>query len=151
MDFKRNWSDVTLSLMSLPPLFLTDDIKCLYDWSIHFRQCCAVCFGLIGTWGWQGGSTKYNVNWGWLRRFRNDRDRRDLVSLWDSLFRIRLTYAPSCCGLLDCAIFIQVFVITFEISHGVTFWVPGYCTSWTIVSDLSMIDCCRWLVAVQQE
>lgn len=61
--------------------------QCTYKTeALHFRQCFVVCFGLIGTWGWQGGSTKYNVNWRWLRRFRNDRDRRDLVRLWCTLF-----------------------------------------------------------------
>lgn len=28
----------------------------------------------------QGGSKKYGVTWNWLRFFKNDRDRRDLIT-----------------------------------------------------------------------
>ncbi|KAG0554790.1 hypothetical protein KC19_12G119300 [Ceratodon purpureus] len=40
---------------------------------VHTGACIASVLG-------QGGSTKYHVNWRWLRRFKNDRDRRDLVT-----------------------------------------------------------------------
>ncbi|XP_024361602.1 chloride channel protein CLC-d [Physcomitrium patens] len=40
---------------------------------VHTGACIASVLG-------QGGSTKYNANWRWLRRFKNDRDRRDLVT-----------------------------------------------------------------------
>ncbi|KAJ7546444.1 hypothetical protein O6H91_08G040500 [Diphasiastrum complanatum] len=40
---------------------------------VHTGACIA---SLIG----QGGSTKHFVNWRWLRVFKNDRDRRDLVT-----------------------------------------------------------------------
>lgn len=40
---------------------------------VHTGACIA---SLVG----QGGSTKHYVNWRWLRVFKNDRDRRDLVT-----------------------------------------------------------------------
>ncbi|CAK9203106.1 hypothetical protein BDL97_14G008000 [Sphagnum fallax] len=40
---------------------------------VHTGACIASVLG-------QGGSTNYNVKWRWLRRFKNDRDRRDLVT-----------------------------------------------------------------------
>lgn len=40
---------------------------------VHTGACIASLLG-------QGGSTKYRLNWKWLRYFKNDRDRRDLVT-----------------------------------------------------------------------
>ncbi|CAM6082441.1 unnamed protein product [Calypogeia fissa] len=40
---------------------------------VHTGACIASILG-------QGGSTKYYVNWSWLAVFKNDRDRRDLVT-----------------------------------------------------------------------
>ncbi|KAG2718864.1 hypothetical protein I3760_03G240400 [Carya illinoinensis] len=40
---------------------------------VHTGACIASLLG-------QGGSKKYGLTWGWLRFFKNDRDRRDLVT-----------------------------------------------------------------------
>ncbi|EFJ09934.1 hypothetical protein SELMODRAFT_427560 [Selaginella moellendorffii] len=40
---------------------------------IHIGSCVAYFLG-------QGGSLRYHMNWRWLRVFKNDRDRRDLVT-----------------------------------------------------------------------
>lgn len=40
---------------------------------VHTGACIAAITG-------QGGSKKYKLTWGWLRFFKNDRDRRDLVT-----------------------------------------------------------------------
>ncbi|GMI97651.1 chloride channel G [Hibiscus trionum] len=40
---------------------------------VHIGSCIASLFG-------QGGSRKYGLTWKWLRFFKNDRDRRDLVT-----------------------------------------------------------------------
>lgn len=40
---------------------------------VHIGACIASIIG-------QGGSGKYHFTWGWLRYFKNDRDRRDLVT-----------------------------------------------------------------------
>lgn len=40
---------------------------------VHTGACVASILG-------QGGSRKYNLTWKWLRFFKNDRDRRDLVT-----------------------------------------------------------------------
>ncbi|XP_050212682.1 putative chloride channel-like protein CLC-g isoform X2 [Mercurialis annua] len=40
---------------------------------VHTGSCVASILG-------QGGSKKYNLTWKWLRYFKNDRDRRDLVT-----------------------------------------------------------------------
>ncbi|XP_042427985.1 putative chloride channel-like protein CLC-g [Zingiber officinale] len=40
---------------------------------VHTSSCIASILG-------QGGSRKYNLTWRWLRYFKNDRDRRDLVT-----------------------------------------------------------------------
>ena len=40
---------------------------------VHTGACIA---SLIG----QGGSRKYHLTWRWLRYFKNDRDRRDLIT-----------------------------------------------------------------------
>ncbi|KAE8682896.1 putative chloride channel-like protein CLC-g [Hibiscus syriacus] len=40
---------------------------------VHIGSCIASLFG-------QGGSRKYGLTWRWLRFFKNDRDRRDLVT-----------------------------------------------------------------------
>ncbi|PON59487.1 Chloride channel [Trema orientale] len=41
---------------------------------VHTGACIASILG-------QGGSKKYNLTWRWLRFFKNDRDRRDLVTI----------------------------------------------------------------------
>ncbi|KAM0886039.1 hypothetical protein ACQ4PT_029950 [Festuca glaucescens] len=41
---------------------------------VHTGACIAAIFG-------QGGSRKYGLTWRWLRYFKNDRDRRDLVTI----------------------------------------------------------------------
>lgn len=40
---------------------------------VHTGACIASLLG-------QGGSTKYHLTWKWLRYFKNDRDRRDLIT-----------------------------------------------------------------------
>ena len=40
---------------------------------VHTGACIANFLG-------QGGSQKYGLTWSWLRYFKNDRDRRDLVT-----------------------------------------------------------------------
>lgn len=40
---------------------------------VHTGSCIASLLG-------QGGSRKYHITWTWLRYFKNDRDRRDLVT-----------------------------------------------------------------------
>lgn len=40
---------------------------------VHTGACVASLLG-------QGGSKKYGLTWKWLRYFKNDRDRRDLVT-----------------------------------------------------------------------
>ena len=40
---------------------------------VHTGVCVAALLG-------QGGSKKYGLRWKWLRYFKNDRDRRDLVT-----------------------------------------------------------------------
>ena len=40
---------------------------------VHTGACIANILG-------QGGSRKYHLTWKWLRYFKNDRDRRDLVT-----------------------------------------------------------------------
>lgn len=40
---------------------------------VHTGACVAALLG-------QGGSKKYGLTWRWLRYFKNDRDRRDLVT-----------------------------------------------------------------------
>lgn len=40
---------------------------------VHTGACIASLLG-------QGGSKKYGLTWKWLRFFKNDRDRRDLVT-----------------------------------------------------------------------
>lgn len=40
---------------------------------VHTGACVAALLG-------QGGSKKYGLTWKWLRYFKNDRDRRDLVT-----------------------------------------------------------------------
>ena len=40
---------------------------------VHTGACVASLLG-------QGGSKKYGLTWKWLRIFKNDRDRRDLVT-----------------------------------------------------------------------
>jgi H+/Cl- antiporter ClcA len=40
---------------------------------VHTGACIA---NLLG----QGGSRKYHLTWNWLRYFKNDRDRRDLIT-----------------------------------------------------------------------
>ncbi|XBH95600.1 hypothetical protein VPH35_086139 [Triticum aestivum] len=41
---------------------------------VHTGACIAAIFG-------QGGSRRYGLTWRWLRYFKNDRDRRDLVTI----------------------------------------------------------------------
>ena len=41
---------------------------------VHTGACIASLLG-------QGGSKKYGLTWKWLRFFKNDRDRRDLVTI----------------------------------------------------------------------
>jgi chloride channel 7 len=41
---------------------------------VHIGACIASIFG-------QGGSQKYHLTCDWLRYFKNDRDRRDLVTI----------------------------------------------------------------------
>ena len=40
---------------------------------VHTGACIASLLG-------QGGSRKYHLTWTWLRYFKNDRDRRDLIT-----------------------------------------------------------------------
>lgn len=40
---------------------------------VHTGACIASLLG-------QGGSRKYHLTWKWLRYFKNDRDRRDLIT-----------------------------------------------------------------------
>lgn len=40
---------------------------------VHTGACIASFLG-------QGGSSKYHLTWTWLRYFKNDRDRRDLIT-----------------------------------------------------------------------
>lgn len=40
---------------------------------VHTGSCIASLLG-------QGGSRKYHLTWKWLRYFKNDRDRRDLIT-----------------------------------------------------------------------
>lgn len=40
---------------------------------VHTGACVASLLG-------QGGSRKYHLTWRWLRYFKNDRDRRDLIT-----------------------------------------------------------------------
>ena len=40
---------------------------------VHTASCIGALLG-------QGGSTKYGLTWKWLHYFKNDRDRRDLVT-----------------------------------------------------------------------
>ena len=40
---------------------------------VHTGACIASLLG-------QGGSRKYHLTWSWLRYFKNDRDRRDLIT-----------------------------------------------------------------------
>lgn len=40
---------------------------------VHIGACVASLLG-------QGGSMKYGLTWSWLQFFKNDRDRRDLVT-----------------------------------------------------------------------
>ena len=40
---------------------------------VHTEACIASLLG-------QGGSKRYHLTWRWLRYFKNDRDRRDLIT-----------------------------------------------------------------------
>lgn len=40
---------------------------------VHSASCIAALLG-------QGGSKRYHISWSWLRYFKNDRDRRDLIT-----------------------------------------------------------------------
>ncbi|GKB61354.1 chloride channel protein CLC-c-like protein [Tanacetum coccineum] len=60
-------------------LCLVDDLKIAQDYDVKYKTN-GSHWGLHSQLTWQGGSRKYHLTWNWLRYFKVDMDRRDLIT-----------------------------------------------------------------------